>query len=446
MWKKGSEPMSTRFPQIVQRADKSLLFGMEWFPILGDAVHRQVRAMARSRAATHWVVASGAATSVGLVRHPTRKKARLHSAAATFAGLHPRGTLAAVVPLPHNRMWVVAVHEGAVLARTDQLHEAESSVQDSIRILREAHPGLTVLDERTHASGLLEVLFRDAGEQAVLQRNRRATRKLILILGSLAYGGIVAWDSGGVKEEPPAVDPVQAWSQAIHLAAQTHRVHGVAGLKALLDALYEAPVRIAGWNLGKVECRPQHAEWRCQALFRRDASGDNQSLMDAALPGWTLSFDPLEAAVASWSIPLPARGLAELRLYTARQNESQLVSALQSMVPAFMELKLDAPQSIPVAAPMDEQSRPIARPPGLPVPQRRQIRVQAPLRSMSLILPETRHMSWDRVELEVTQLAQPSLRHSGLQISLFGVLYEMDETHHASGRPGLAATQHGHGG
>ncbi|NLC36055.1 MAG: hypothetical protein GX772_06365, partial [Alcaligenaceae bacterium] len=72
---------------------------------------------------------------------------------------------------------------------------------------------------------------------------------------------------------------------------------------------------------------------------------------------------------------------------------------------------------------------PVPRPPGIVGYQRRPIHLQAPLRSLSLLLPETLHMSWQRVVLQVAVMDHPSLRASGLSISLSGVLYEIDTPH-----------------
>lgn len=426
--------MQGRSHEIIQREGKALVFGMEWFPLLGEQHARQARALARRRRASHWVVAAGAAASAGLMRNwRCRKYASLYSAAAVFATLHPRGTVVGVLRLPQNRLWLVAAHEGAVLARTDQLHEDEAAVQDSLRLLREAHPGLVVHNDTHMASDLFQALFHGGHEGARLTyRSTPRGRGLLLTLAGLSvfvWQGWVWWQAQQDHAAVQQVDPHEAWATAIKNSALPHSVHGVVGLKTVLDGLQDLPAYLAGWQLKRAECRPSARHWHCSATYLRDTLGDNQSLIDAALPEWTLSFEPLEGALVSWEIPLIAVPLSQLNVQASKENEARLVSALQAISPAFSELRIDAAQALPFVLPRDGEQRLLPRPPGIPSYQTRSLRIQAPLRSLSLLLPETQHMSWERIILELGEVDQPTLRQSGLRVSLSGVLYEIDEAH-----------------
>lgn len=435
--------MALRTSEILQRDGVALAFGMEWFPLLGAHPHRQAASLARRRRAGHRVVTDGAAASVGLLRDRLGNKRgaqRSSSAAAVFAALHPVGTVAAIMPFPGDRQWLVAVHEGAIMTRTDQLHTDLSSVHDTVSLLREAHPGLVVHDESHAASGLLDALFRAAQEHGELL-NVRAWPALpsLLLLGAACLLAGMAWVSGrsvffGESEtgEPPDIEPATAWRHAVAAAAQGHAVHGVAGLKAVLDTLHAVPVYLAGWLLQQVECRPKGMEWHCRARFQRDVAGDNNSLFDAALQGWSVSFDPMEGATAAWSVAMPALPLEQTRLRSSRHNETRLLSTLQAMLPAFSEFRLDAAQPLPVKTPLDARQQPVARPAGIAAYQRRAIQLQAPLRSLSLLLPDATHMSWDRVLLQFSTLDEPTLRSSSLRVSLSGVLYEIHDPHSSS--------------
>lgn len=433
--------MSPQTWELVRRDEVALVFGLEWFPLLGGNDLGQAASLARRRRASHCVVAAGAAGSVGLVRErafSTRGRQRLCSAAAVFASQHPVGTVAAILSLPGNRQWLVAVHEGAVMTRTDQLHDDPAGLYETLRLLREAHPGLMMLDENQEPSGLLHSLLQGAREYGELQRVRTWPGRSLLcvmLLALLCAGLALVFGRGGftggaAEAGVPAIDPASAWRKAIAAATQGHTVHGVAGLRSVLDALHAMPVYLAGWLLTQVECRPRAAEWQCKAAFRRDEAGDNQSLIAVARPEWSLSFDPMEGASAVWSVSMPALPLHEVRLRSARHNEARLFSALQAMLPAFPELRLEAAQPLPVRAPLDAHQLPLPRPAGLAGYQRRVIHVQAPLRSLSLLLPDTLHMSWDRIVLQLgTTVDQPTLRSSNLRVSLSGVLYEIDDPH-----------------
>lgn len=436
MWKKGSDAMMSSAPNTLERDGTVLVFGLEWFPLIGGEPGRQAGALARQQRASHRVVCVGGAVSVGLLRARLRRDRRRYcSAAAAFASLHPIGTVAALLTLPCGRRWLVGVHEGAVMTRTDHVHEPSFPVDDTIRLLREAHPGLVLNDDACAAPGLIDALFEAAQESGELLQGNRwlrvPSRRSALLLASLAAGSLVASIrllQGTHTERPPQVeDALVAWGKAMDLAARAHVVHGVAGLHAALDTLQALPVRLADWRLAQAECVPGGDRWQCRARYRRGTAADNQGFISAAPPEWTLSFDPFEGAEAAWSTPLPALPLAAVSLRQSRLNEVQLVSALQAMLPAFSELRLEAPQPLPVSPPLDAERRPIARPPAVLGRQRRKLRVDAPLRSLAMLLPEAAHMSWERIVLQVAEIDHPSLRSSSLRVSLSGGLYEIED-------------------
>lgn len=429
--------MQTSEPDLLSHEGITLVFGLEWFPLLGDHFQAQARSLAARRRARRSVITASGAASVGLLgaRLPRAAKQRYCSAAAAFAALHPVGTVAAVVPFPGERHWLVAVHEGAVMTRTDQVFTSISQAQETLRVLREAHPGLHVHDENQASTSLLEALFDVARERAALARVRQITGATRIMLVSTAMIGVVLfwllvtrfWPAPEGISDAGIVDATAAWTQVISASARSHNVHGVAGLHALLEALYEVPAVVAGWRLTQIECRPGSGQWACRSRYRRDAGSDNLDFLSAALPAWRVTFDPLEGAEAAWSAPMPVVPLATAALRRPHQNEAWFVSALQTMLPAFTELRLEAPQVLPFRPPPDAQLRPIARPQGTAGYRRRALRVQAPLRSLGLLLPETAHVSWERLLLQVAPVDQPTVRHSGLRVSLSGVLYEIDD-------------------
>lgn len=443
--------MQVRPCEIIQRNGKSLVFGMEWFPILGENLEQHAGALARRHKASHWVGTSGAAASVGLLRG-TVQAARgrtMYSAAAAFAALHPVGTVVAIVPIPGGRLWLVAVHEGAVMARTDEIHDTAETLQAILNLLTEAHPGLQLLDDRRSSWGLLDTLFeQDPGKPLV--RCRHLSGRSVAL--TMCCAGLALWMGRGVLyagEQAPAQEPDahSAWQAALATAAEGHVLHGVGGLKSLLDTLMEQPVHLGGWALRKIECHVRAGQWRCQSRYQRE-DGDNQSFMRKALPAWELTFDPLEGAGALWAVPVPTATLAMGGLRRASQNQAELVSALQSIRPAFMQLRVETAVPLSMSVPRDSRQQEIPRPPSIRLIQKRAIRLQAPLRSLALLLPETRHMSWDKLELEVSQLSNPGLLNSALSVSMWGVLYELedDATNPSDTVRGPMRARHGTGG
>ncbi|MFA7668119.1 MAG: type 4b pilus protein PilO2 [Burkholderiaceae bacterium] len=423
---------------IIERDGLALVFGLEWLPLLGRHPERQARVLGRRQRARHLVLSSGVAASVGLLHCSLRRRRdlRYYSAAAVFASLHRGGTLAAVLPLPDGRHWLVAVHEGAVMTRSDQLHADPDYAGDTLKLLSAAHPALVMHEES--ASSLLDILFEAARDEGELTRIRGrfgvpapflsgVSLAAVILLGFLLWRALMPAPVG--VSSAPVESAEAAWRNAIAASIQPHAVQGVAGLQSVLDAIHDVPASLAGWQLVEIECTPQGSQWHCLAAYRRSDDSDNQGFILAARPDWVLSFDPLDGARVAWSVPMPALPLGAVTLRSAYQNERRLVSALQAIRPAFSELRLDAPRPLLPQPPRDARQQPFSRPDGIVSFQRRPLRLQAPLRSISVLLPETVHMSWDRILLQVAPIDQPSLRSSSLRISLSGVLYEIEDIH-----------------
>lgn len=89
-------------------------------------------------------------------------------------------------------------------------------------------------------------------------------------------------------------------------------------------------------------------------------------------------------------------------------------------------MTLDAPEQLLIPVPRDEQGQPVARPSDLPRYGMRAMRIRAPLRSISLLLPHARAVAWRRVVLSVDPNVRPDLVHSSLNVDLQGALYEQD--------------------
>jgi len=421
----------------VEREGRVLLFGLEWFPVLGGNEETQGRALARVRRASHHVLSAGDAASIGLLQTSGRLS-RTHcycSAAAAFAALYPQGTVAAALPMPGGGHWLVAVHEGAVMSRADQVLPDTASVHDTVQALQQAYPGLVAMTHETDLpDDLFERLFAAAKGRAELTRTRAFPVSNALIwslplVAAAVYAYLSLFADPASDGSGGTVDVMQLWQDAMANAVATHTLHGVSGTRTLIDAVLDLPLTLAGWQLRELECTSGAVEWRCRAHYRRVNDADNQGFVSIAPAHWQLAFDPMDGVSATWRLDVPAQSLGSVALRTSRQNDVLLFSALQAMVPAFSELRFDVPLALPVQAPLGADNHPVPRPPGLVAYQSRNVRVDAPLRSLSLLLPEVGHMRWERLRFQVSSTDQPSLRSSGLRMQLSGVLYEIDDAH-----------------
>lgn len=416
----------------------SLVFGLEWFAILGGTVSREVRRIARQNKATHVAYAGDDAASVGVTTlHSAKRGVVLYSAAQLVAQRFNTGAVVIVVQLDGARWWLVAVHEGAVIARTDHVCTTQDEVSALIGQLRQAYPALSVLhddDDSLPVSGLVESLSVNAELRRVAYSNRVLSRPfarivLTVLMVFLVYKVLGVWADFNRSRDAVAHDvvPEEAWNKALLDTINAHWVHGAAGTRDVLLSLYDQPVEVAGWRLLRIECAASPAQWQCHADYsRHDTEASNERFLGAAPPKWTVSFTPLDQVQVRWTLASKGLSLGRARLHTGRDNERGLFSRLQAIRPAFALMNIDTPDALPIPAPMDQAGQVIPKPPGMPRFRTRAVRVQAPLRSLALLLPHCDAMGWHRLVISMSPQTQPDLTHSRLNVTLQGVLYEKE--------------------
>lgn len=429
--------MSMSFVQVKTVASVNLVFGLDWFAVLGGPVAREARRIARQHKASHVVHAGDDAASVGIAALPAQKRGTvMYSAAELVARRFSTGAVALILQLDRHQWWLVAVHEGAVIARTDQFFASFDDAMDGVRPLSQAYPQLVVMSDEAELPSLTDLvqgplagaeLRRLTHGRGMLSRPYYAAVFFGLILYAgyrVLSGDILGWHDAS---DGTAVSADEAWQNALHELASRHWVHGVTGTVDVLISLYSLPVRLAGWRLYTADCVAQNEQWRCHADYGRDdQNASNAGFLEAAPASWSIRFTPLEQARVQWSLASSGRLLARTELPHSQHVERTVFSALQSIRPAFAMINIDAPELLPVIAPRDEQGNALASPPGLPGYRLRAVRIQAPLRSLSLLLPHADAMAWRRAVLSLDPQVRPDLTQSQLNVTLQGVLYEQD--------------------
>src|SRR5690606_9681448 len=83
----------------------------------------------------------------GIVRFSRAASQRklLHSAAQNVAQLFASGTIALVLEIEFAGCWLVAVHDGVVVARTDRLYSKKEDADCVLDELKQAYPHLVIL-------------------------------------------------------------------------------------------------------------------------------------------------------------------------------------------------------------------------------------------------------------------------------------------------------------
>lgn len=434
--------MSIDGVRVVRVNGINLVFGMDWLPLLGGNLRQQAVVNARKYGASHAVVASEHTAAMGLVRLPPdyRQKSEVYySAAQAVAILHPAGTVIMRVCLEPDIWWLVGVHEGAVVARTDLLfsnpHEATAIMAE----LQSAYAHARVIDQRSavHLVQGPEDLSRVVDKRALLWRVRHyrgIARILGLLLLCLVLGGVF-WSSedwrdlfGFTKAGPEplsAVEQWQAWEQSRNALAQGIHIHGVVGMQRLLDSIHQVPVSLVGWHLSQIDCLPHSIHWRCNAIYRRVyREADNQGLIAQAPASWRLRFPDVNSVEAEWLVDQSTVVLSQSILDDAHRSDRMWLSSLQQISAAFVTLKATPATEVVISAPVDRQGLAVAKPAKFRLYQRRQLHVDGPLRSYSLLLANLAGVRWKKLTLTVKALDQPTLLKSRLHLSGQGERYE----------------------
>lgn len=421
----------------------TLVFGLDWLPLLGASTRQHALKKARRHGASHFVMASEHTAAMGLAKlsEPVLKSqgSTCHSAAQVVASLYPTGTIALLLGLEPGVWWLVAVHEGAVVARTDLLFTSPDQASVIMSELRAAYTQLRVMDTRIAGQtvpGLVQ-LVQVSDERSLLWRVSRSSRALricavgtliaVLVVGVVLSNNPGGWLGYAEQASPPLNAAAQwdAWEQSRKAGTRGVFIHASVGMERALSALYQIPVTLAGWRLGRVECRPHDRQWRCTAFYRRSSrEADNQGFVAHAPGQWVLRFPDVDSVEADWVVEQSATPLADSPLDNAHQADRTWLSRLQQVSAAFTTLKSASATEIVVPAPVDPHGVVIPRPDKFPFYQRRPIQIDGPLRSFSLLIANLAGVRWQRLILTIRDLEEPTLLQSRLHLSAQGDRYE----------------------
>ncbi|AEC19961.1 hypothetical protein PT7_1421 [Pusillimonas sp. T7-7] len=441
-------------PLILPMASGALVFGMDWFPMIGPQPGRAGLKLARKHGSTHLVLPVAALGSAGLVslkRQLPSRKVKLYSAAQNVAQLFATGSVAVLIELQQFGYWLVAIHEGAVVARTDQIYRSRDDAGDVIDGLRQAYPQLQVLaQEQDSRLPTLVAVMAASSIRSQLQPLRHWQSVmpwpvqffvLALVLVLLLPRVWLLFDRTHSSHSDPAqLEPGQTWREAVLASAGGRQVHGGKGLRALLDSFYALPTRLGGWALQQAVCEAAGSRWQCQAGYERlGAKASNSSFLAVVPPTWVIEFSSLDRATARWQSESHSVPLLRLNLPSSAQNERYLLSSLQAIRPAFAQMHLGQPIPIPLLIPKDQQGQPLPRPKDQAVYASRLVQISGPLRSASLLLPNAQSMAWQKATLTLRQAEQADLIRSKLNLSLQGFIYEIDKAMDDSPVAGLCA-------
>lgn len=401
-----------------------LIFGLEWHALLDTSPAKAGRRLARQRRATHMALSGSAAASVGLafLGGAQRRATGLHSAAQAVASMFPQGTYTLTLEVDAGVHWLVGVHEGAVIARTDVLHRDTALVRSLMTELAMAYPHLLELGSPNAPSAPTLADIESAVSSKTLLFKVRSARSLRVGF-CLAFGLLLSALYGPFHNRH-STDTDRAGRDgqfssgltALHpsTASPDVRVHGETGLDGLLHVFYSLPVRADDWVLQYAACMDAVQSWQCTAHYHRAAhSASNAAFLRAIPSSWRVDFPSLELAHVHWSTQASTAPLHANILADKADNDRLLFSRLQAISKAFQRI------DVGVSTPVVEQIRE-----GGPQYQRRSLHIDGPLRSFSFLPPYAAGMAWTKAELRHQPIDRADARNSRFVFSLSGALYE----------------------
>lgn len=401
-----------RSPHVLLRdGGVDLVLGMAWSPVLGSkALHVARRKAAEDRASHYLLLTVPGRHAVGTAKL-TRKEAAglgkraVYSGAAALAGLRGAGMTVGCFELDDGRIWMASIRDGLVQSKSDVIFDEADDAYAQLAAYRDdadkRGSSLTVFGNIDHVDEPMQLAELAGGARLALQARHfsldqlpKPVRVSLGLLGALVvlhfgYGYYQDWQKRRELAQLRAnmQDPTRAWAQAVAKEGKSKRVDSRDSLGALYDGMADVPMRIAGWALKSFFCVPAGSKWSCSAKYHRTRYGTtNNSLAEALPDDWKVSFAPLEDAQVNWTISGSAPKLGVDVSKLPRRDEVYLdpVSDLQRILPAFKLIRLTTPVPWTVPVPIDGNNHPISKPSTFPLPGAIQVRMTAPLRSLSV--------------------------------------------------------------
>lgn len=394
-----------------------LVFGLRWFPVLGASTAQQARNLYKRHHAKAWVVAGRHFSSVGLSMSGFSARAHHVSAAVCFATLFPRGVHAAIYQLTAERYWLIAAHEGTPLRHGDMVFGSVEQAQQRVQQLTVHHTTLVLQPEVLSIQALIPLLTQRMRLKAKMQPIRQ--RRWAWVAGAMVVVSLVYW-SYVPRVSVAAVDPAPVFDPYQHYWEQQSRPasHYVA-LQVLLEHWQQLPLTLAAWRLADSNCQVQKTAWQCIHSFKPTMESANVLDFQQQQPSeWQMVQADLQHIQVQTQVVFQSTDPRRWRASQALQAE--LLAKLQRIKPAFQTIKLQEPvrylakntaiATSPEIRPIFEQS----------------LSLQAPLRSLALLLDFDEHFYWEKASFIVNQKAKATLKQSAVQVQLHGVAYARD--------------------
>lgn len=401
-----------------------LVFGLRWFPVLGASSTQQARLLCKRHRAKAWVVTGRHFSSVGLSSKKLTAKTQRVAAAVCFATLFPRGVQAAIYKLDQQCYWLIAAHEGVPLRHGDMVFSSIEQAKQRAQQLAKHHTSLVLQPDILSIESLVPLLTTRMRLKAKMLPKRQrpwAWFTVVSLVVSLAYWSYVPRVSVAAVDPEPLRDPYQAyWDQQQRPAS-----HYVA-LQALLEHWQALPLDVASWRLNGSNCQVQRAFWQCTHSFKPEVEMATVVDFQKKQPtDWQMIQADLQKIHVQTQVYFQDQ--EPRRWYTSQAIQAKLLAKFQSLKPAFQSIKLLTPVQFLGKGQTTSATSGIGLPQHQFAPIFEQgVALQAPLRSLSLLLDFDEYVHWEKASFVLNQKQKASLKQSAVQAQLHGVAYVRD--------------------
>lgn len=396
--------------------EKTLLFGLHWQPVLGQASPQQARQLCKYKKANGWVIAGQTFFSIGMTQHRLRAKKNIYVAAVFYAMLYPRGLHAAIYKIDETHFWLIAVQEGTPIQQSDKLYANIHEAQTALLALADQYAQMNCVSDALPLRDLVNALASRSATKALIQcyqpkRWHVLALMMAILVGAYGWQWRVPAVEAAVAE--PEIDPhLQHWNK------QAIAAHNHVALHSLLKHWHHMPLYLSQWRLDQIECVALAKKWQCQHIYTPLTAMATAIDFERVLPDlWSITNVNLQKITVKSEAKIDVNLRATWR--SREKVNLQLLSQLQHIRSAFNNLKITEPQLLLTKAPLVTN-------PSFTSIFSQKLYFQGPLRSLVLLRDFDDALYWKKASLKYVPHAKPSLKNSVLQANLQGVIYVRD--------------------
>lgn len=401
---------------VYSSGDKTLLFGVYWQPMLGQVSTQQIRQLCKYKKAKGWVIGGQAFFSIGLTKKRLGVKKNTYAAAICYALAYPRGLHAAIYKINETHFWLIAVQEGTPIKQSDKLYANLHEAQNALSLLIAQYSELNCVSEPLPLNDLLVSLASRPIFKALMKSYTTKKWKIFALI-IMVLSGVYGWQWQAPAVEAaviePEIDPyLQYWN------TQAIAAHNQVALHRLLQHWHHMPLYIAKWRLDQIDCVTLTKKWQCQHIYVPLTPTATVMDFERILPdAWSITDVNLQKISVRSEVEIDLKSAATWR--SREQVNLQLLSQLQHIRSAFINLKIVEPQLLVTKAPLVTN-------PSFTSIFSQKLYFQGPLRSLVLLRDFDDALYWNKASLKYVPNAKTSLKNSALQASLQGVIYVRD--------------------